>query len=386
MSLTAKLLLLCLLTMSMLLGVLVLVVARGERKSLALRLWGWGFIVYALGMLVIISVAWLPVDLTQVVGNGLISLSAMLTARGVFMHVPWRPGLKLMLAGLGLTIAILIVNHVLQARLGWDVAAPTVYASLLYIAVSWQLFRHPPAAARSAAHFLAVTVVLTLLVWNVRLALILLSLGHSPDPERAYTLQAWFAVYQMLLIVSSTLGLMWVETRLMEDDLRRSAYTDLLTGLPNRRAMHQRFDEEVARCRRQKQSFGLVLFDIDLFKQINDTCGHYVGDAVLRHIADVLDKYKRGEDVLGRIGGEEFLVILPQHGREDCIHAAERLRKAVEGARSHEEAATPTATISGGVAIFPEDGDDWDRLYMAADKRMYRAKRAGRNQIEGRDE
>jgi len=179
---------------------------------------------------------------------------------------------------------------------------------------------------------------------------------------------------------------MWVEVRLMEDDLRRSAFTDLLTGLPNRRAMHQRFDEEVARCRRQRQTFGLVLFDIDLFKQINDTCGHFVGDAVLKHIADVLNHHKRGEDVLGRIGGEEFLVILPQHAREDCIQAADRLRRAVEGARSHEEMATPTATLSGGVAIYPQDGEDWDRLYMAADRRMYRAKRAGRNQVEGRDE
>jgi diguanylate cyclase (GGDEF)-like protein len=179
---------------------------------------------------------------------------------------------------------------------------------------------------------------------------------------------------------------MWVEVRLMEDDLRRSAFTDLLTGLPNRRAMHLRFDEEVARCRRQGGTFGLVLFDIDLFKQINDTCGHYVGDTVLKHIAGTLDRGKRGEDVLGRIGGEEFLVILPHHGHADSVHAADRLRRAVEGMRSHEEVATPTATVSGGVAVYPEDGEDWDRLYKAADRRMYRAKRAGRNQVEGRDE
>lgn len=386
MSLTAKLLLLCLLTMCMLLGVLVLVVARGERNSPALRLWGWGLVVYALGMLTIISVAWLPVDFTQVAGNGLISLSALLTARGVFMHVPYRPSLKLTSAGLGVTIAILILNHVFQARLAWDIAAPTLYATLLYIAVSWQLFRHPPSAARVAAHFLAVTVVLTLLVWNLRLALILMSLGHTPDPERVYTLQAWFAVYQMLLIVSSTLGLMWVETRLMEEDLRRSAFTDILTGLPNRRAMLVRFSEESARAARQKQKFGVALFDIDQFKQINDTCGHYVGDAVLKHIAGALTAAKRAEDALGRIGGEEFLVILPHHEREKSIAAAERLRKAVESAQQHQDVPVPSATVSGGVAIYPDDGEDWDRLFMAADKRLYRAKRAGRNKVEGQDE
>ncbi len=379
-------LLLCLLTMSMLMGVLVLVVARGERKSLALRLWGWGLVVYALGMLVIIASWWLPYDLTQVVGNSLISFSALLTSRGVFMHVPERPQLCFTGGLLGVVVVGLALNHLLPGYAILDIALPTFYASLLYIVVSWQLIRHPPPAAQAAARFLVTTILLTLVVWNLRLAAIWVSVGSSSDPSRGDALQAGFAIFQMLLVVCSTLGLMWVEVRLMEADLRRSAFTDLLTGLPNRRAMHQRFDEEVARCRRQKQTFGLVLFDIDLFKQINDTCGHFVGDAVLQHIAGTLEHHKRGEDVLGRIGGEEFLVILPQHGREECIRAADRLRQSVEGARSHEEMATPTATVSGGVAVFPEDGEDWDRLYMAADHRMYRAKRAGRNQVEGRDE
>jgi diguanylate cyclase (GGDEF)-like protein len=379
-------LLLCLLTMSMLMGVLVLVVARGERRSVALRLWGWGLVTYALGMLVIIASWWLPYDLTQVVGNSLISFSALLTSRGVFMHVPQRPKLHFTGGLLGLVVAGLALNHLLPGYAILDIALPTFYATLLYAVVSWQLIRHPPAAALAAVRFLVTTILLTLVVWNLRLAAIWVSVGSSSDPSRGDALQAGFAIFQMLLVVSSTLGLMWVEVRLMEADLRRSAFTDLLTGLPNRRAMHQRFDEEVARCHRQQQTFGLILFDIDLFKQINDTCGHYVGDAVLKHIAATLERHKRGEDVLGRIGGEEFLVVLPQHGREECIRAADRLRQAVEGARSHEEVATPTATVSGGVAIFPEDGQDWDRLYMAADRRMYQAKRAGRNKVEGRDE
>ena len=187
-------------------------------------------------------------------------------------------------------------------------------ATVLYIAVSWQLFRHPPAAARAASRFLVATVVFTLLVWNLRLTLIWISLAHSPDPERTFFWQACFAVVQMLLIVSSTLGLMWVETRLMEDDLRRSAYTDLLTGLPNRRAMLVRFGEEAARAKRERQRFGVVLFDIDHFKQINDTCGHYVGDAVLKHMAEAFTGAKRAEDALkqARIWAINLLQTPPQ--------------------------------------------------------------------------
>lgn len=384
--LTAKLLLLCLLTMSMLMGVLVLVVARGERKSLALRLWGWGLVVYALGMLTIISVAWIPYDFAQIVGNGLISLSALLTSRGVFMHVPRRPSLRLAATGLAVTVAALALNHLVHGQLAIDIAVPTLYATLLYVMVSWALIRHPPPAARAASNFLVTAIVLTLLVWNLRLALIVLSFGPHADLERVYALQAWFAVFQMLLLVCATLGLMWVETRLMEDDLRRSAFTDILTGLPNRRAMLVRFGEEAARCSRQKQKFALALFDIDNFKQINDTCGHYVGDAVLKHIGDALSGAKRGEDVLGRIGGEEFLVVLPHHERQQSIVAAERLRLAVASAQPHQEVAVPAATVSGGIAIYPDDGEDWDRLFMAADRRLYRAKRNGRNRVEGTDD
>ena len=379
-----------LLAMSLLLGVLVLAVARGERHSEALRLWGWGLVVYAFGLIGILTghVHLLPQDFTQVLGNGLIAFASFLTASGVFMHTRYRPRRLVMGGGLALTVAVLALNHshLLAFSRFADVLAPTLYSTLIYLAVSWLLLRTPPAAAKAAANFLVSTIVLTLLVWNARMALVWLSLQGTSDPSRANSIEALFSVAQMLLLVSSTLGLMWVEVRLMEDDLKRSAFTDLLTGLPNRRAMHLRFDEEVARCRRQGGTFGLALFDIDLFKQINDTCGHYVGDTVLKHIATTLDRGKRGEDVLGRIGGEEFLVILPHHGHEASLHAADRLRRAVEGMRSHDEVATPTATVSGGVAVYPEDGEDWDRLYKAADRRMYRAKRAGRNQVEGQDE
>jgi len=379
-------LLLCLLTMSMLMGVLVLVVGRGERKSLALRWWGWGLITYACGMLVIISSFWLPYDLTQVVGNSLISLGGLFTARGVFMHVPERPHLRFTGGLLGAVVVGLTLNHVFFQYAILDIALPTFYASLLYAVVSWQLIRHPPPAARTAARFLVTTILLTLVVWNLRLLAIWLMVRGSADPSRGDALQAGFAIFQMLLVVCSTLGLMWVEVRLMEDDLRRSAFTDLLTGLPNRRAMDRLAERELRRRDRYPGPLSILMIDVDHFKSINERYLLPGGDKVLTDLARALKASIRDVDSLGRIGGEEFLVILPQHDREQCIRAADRLRQAVEGTRPHEEAATPTATLSGGVAMFPEDGEDWDRLYMAADRRMYRAKRAGRNQVEGRDE
>src|SRR5579872_3255380 len=114
-----------LMAMCVLLGILALVVARGDRGSLALRLWGWGLITYAIGMFIaIVAGFWLPWYLTQVVGNSLISLGALLTAYGVFMHVPVRPGRMAMMGGLGLSVALLILNHMLYGRLIVDIAVP----------------------------------------------------------------------------------------------------------------------------------------------------------------------------------------------------------------------------------------------------------------------
>ena len=380
------LLLLCFVSMNLLIGFLVLVVARGERNSPTVRFWGWGLLVYGAGMLIIVAGTWLPLDLTQIVGNALICLAAVFTALAIFVHTPLRLPRNALTVSFLLATGILVLNHVVHAGLIVDIATPTLYASLLYAVVSYLLIRYPPPAAKAASRFLVVTVVLTLVVWNVRLVFMWISLGATWKGMRADFTQAAFAVTQMLLIVSSTLGILWVQTRLMEDDLRRSAFTDILTGLPNRRAMLVRFREEAARALRQKQKFGVALFDIDNFKQINDTCGHYVGDAVLKHIGDALSSAKRGEDSLGRIGGEEFLVILPHHESEQSIAAAERLRLAVVGTQSHQDVEVPAATVSGGVAIYPDDGEDWDRLFMAADRRLYRAKRGGRNRVEGRDE
>src|SRR5215469_16695768 len=182
-----------LMAMCVLLGILALVVARGERGSLALRLWGWGLIIYAIGMFIaIVAGFWIPLYLSLIVGNGLISLGALLTAYGVYMHVPVRPGHTAMIWGLGLSIALLILNHMLHGRLIIDIAVPTLYASILYILVSWQLIRHPPASARAATRFLVTTVLLTLLVWNARLVLIWQSLAGTSAGERIDFLQAGF--------------------------------------------------------------------------------------------------------------------------------------------------------------------------------------------------
>src|SRR5208282_3460134 len=142
----------------------------------------------------------------------------------------------------------------------------------------------------------------------------------------------------------------WIEVRKMEASLEHVAFTDELTGLLNRRATLMRFKEEMARAQRQKHPMALVVFDIDHFKQFNDKHGHQSGDAVLKHVAQLLNDAKRGEDVLGRIGGEEFVFLCSTQSKTDAMETAERMRVKVATAKLDYDSNSFQVTLSGGLA------------------------------------
>ena len=146
------------------------------------------------------------------------------------------------------------------------------------------------------------------------------------------------------------------------------AREDALTGLLNRRELEARFATEASRARRSGAPFGLLLVDMDEFKQINDSHGHERGDEALRRVAGVLRGAVRGHDVVARFGGDEFVVLLGAP-REDVAAAARRIGRLVrEGGLS----------VSVGIATWPEDCEDTARVFSVADANLYRAKRAGR--------
>ena len=248
---------------------------------------------------------------------------------------------------------------------------------------AWKLLVDPLPDARSACRFVALSFLATVAVWTVREAGIFVQIGGSNDRDRADLLVALFSIAQMVCAVAATLGLLWIEVRKMQATLERIAYFDALTGLPNRRATLVRFREEAARVTRQGQQLSMVVFDIDHFKKVNDSFGHPVGDKVLMHVAGVLSSQKRDEDVLGRIGGEEFVLLLPEQSADEAAEAAERLRRAVAASPLTHAGHPLSVTVSGGVSTFPDEGNDWDEVFLAADKRLYSSKHAGRNRVSG---
>ena len=159
--------------------------------------------------------------------------------------------------------------------------------------------------------------------------------------------------------------------------LARLAATDGLTGLLNQRALHERLAEEFARASCHQQPLSVLMLDLDHFKIINDTRGHEAGDDALRAMADVLRGAARESDVVGRCGGEEFIVVLPQTDAGSARPVAERIRAAVEAADGPLNA----VTVSIGVCALCPDHADFAVLLRCVDAALYRSKAAGRNQV-----
>jgi diguanylate cyclase (GGDEF)-like protein len=175
-----------------------------------------------------------------------------------------------------------------------------------------------------------------------------------------------------------------IENASLHETVERQAITDELTGLANARAFHSILEREIERSRRFQTPLGLVMVDLDDFKQVNDRHGHQQGDEVLASVAAVLREFSRDIDAPARYGGEELAVVLPQTDSVGAALLAERMREAVERLRvpSVDGGAPLRVTASFGVASVPESAADREELVAAADAALYRAKRGGKNRVE----
>jgi two-component system cell cycle response regulator len=173
-----------------------------------------------------------------------------------------------------------------------------------------------------------------------------------------------------------------IET-VFHDELHNLAHLDGLTGSYNRKYIVDYMDTEIKRCQKLEVPFSLLIFDLDLFKKVNDTYGHLAGDYVLRETVRLLkDKVLRASDILGRYGGEEFCIILSEAPHRTAVDIAERVRKAVESHDYIFDGNKMDVTISVGVGSM-KAGDNATSLLELADKGLYKAKESGRNKVCG---
>lgn len=164
------------------------------------------------------------------------------------------------------------------------------------------------------------------------------------------------------------------------DTFQQAALTDALTGMQNRRYFDDALREYLEAFRTIKKPVGLMILDLDHFKQINDTHGHDVGDAVLREVADCLRAMTRYHDVVARLGGEEFAIVVPNMTGDSLANFAERLRKEVSALVVPSGKAKLKVTASVGIALW-NGKESAEEFFRRADTRLYEAKRTGRNRV-----
>ncbi len=173
----------------------------------------------------------------------------------------------------------------------------------------------------------------------------------------------------------------------LQEELKNRAEKDFLTGLTNRRHFLELAEAELVRAQRYGNPLSMLMMDIDFFKCINDTYGHKAGDLVLQKLATVCKEVLREIDIVGRLGGEEFSVLLPETGMLRAVEVADRLRQALENAKvfisgaDHEADVQLHFTVSVGVAAMLNIDATVDSMLQQADVALYQAKNSGRNKV-----
>lgn len=198
------------------------------------------------------------------------------------------------------------------------------------------------------------------------------------DGESSNFADALFGLAISILMACGLYGLRWLFS-----DVKTLADTDALTGLPNRRDVLLRAQHEIERAVRTQRPLAFAMFDFDHFKQINDTYGHPAGDRVLRDVADIVRSALRRIDSVGRLGGEEFLIILPESDQNQATIAAERIRSAIA---AHEfpvgdKRIRVTASIGVVIADMKTGSVTVEDALKTADSALYAAKNGGRNRV-----
>ena len=363
---------------------LMLVGFRGVRRSTpdlrGSRQLSW-FIVSALfGVLLMGLRPWTPAVVSVVLANFL------LFAGAIFLYLataeiletdshlfPWPAGI--LIVALPLFVWFTYANDQVLARL----VIHAIVLGAIFITTSVRLFlnRHDSETrqpARACAWLLILSACLqgAWCLFEFRLPAQQMNFVH-PD-----LINVGFSYLSMVLALAVVIGLLWLALTVHRQALHKMAQTDSLTSLLNRRAFEEILRRDLMRSDRSGSSMGIMLIDLDYFKQVNDSLGHFAGDDVLRRIALVLRDGTRPSDVLARYGGEEFVVLLRNAGVTESMTAAERIRTQIAGLAGLPGSVSLTASIGVAVSLPKDTATDF---LLRADEALYRSKREGRNLV-----
>ena len=312
---------------------------------------------------------------------GVVGVIALERGVCLFIDRPTRDRLHV-----ALLVGVVIANLALLDPTTRHYQAIVNYGTLawIYFNVAHDMYRYARGALRWRwAVILAVPVAVGSLMCALRVLSALFdprSVVEVMATDSALNLRTAFLAVALAMALHATLvGL--VVGRLVTE-LQRLSRHDALTGLLNRRAMEEALDAQLSRSRRTKEPFVVMMLDLDHFKHINDRHGHPVGDRALKHAATLLQSAMRATDSLGRFGGEEFVLLLPNTPIEQAEAVAEKVRHLFESSPLANEATTVKLSASIGVAQWRDSAaDDISRILSRADAALFQAKVQGRNRV-----
>jgi diguanylate cyclase (GGDEF)-like protein len=322
----------------------------------------------------------IPRFYTNVLANGLTLLAYMLLHAAI-LDLEQRSGRRVTIFSL-VVFALWLASALIYTYARDSHQMRVVYGSILIALQALQsvvvLLRHPEKGIRVPVWYTAI-VLFGFALFNLVRAVLIAINGMPEDIFAPSRLQLLSVLVYLSTALGVGFGFFWMSTAKLRFTLERLASTDPLTGVSNRRVFLAACERELARCQRSGETFSLLVADIDHFKRINDRFGHMAGDTVLCAIADCIQAQLRTSDILGRWGGEEFVVLLPDCPPNAALEVADRLREGVEHF-------TPPnldvhVTVSLGVATFRGAPDPLDDVLRRGDQALYQAKAAGRNRV-----
>lgn len=288
------------------------------------------------------------------------------------------------------SVGLLLASRRSANLRGWILAFLLPFFSIMMFA-----FAHPESSAKVFIWVLLIPLVAHLLVGRIlgivlSLAVVLLAGAiylwrFHDDPDLVNPLElANVGVCTLTVLIFSRVYELTRERS--EARLRKLATTDALTGLANRTRFSDVFTWERNKAMRENYPLALILIDLDYFKSINDSHGHEAGDRVLKHIADLISGRLRSTDLLCRMGGEEFAIMVSNVNLSQVEHLTRELQKVVADTPCEIDGKSLSVTFSAGIAQLRSDGQDLRSLFSAADRRMYQSKAEGRNRITSMDQ
>lgn len=357
-------------------------------RDRALVDWAWAgfgfFAGYLVGLLLLTIPERIPVWFSATLANALIGAGHGFLLIGVQRYLG-LPRWTWLVAAIVVAM-FLVMFYVPELRSSLRMRIVTISGGYVFLdaVAGFLLWRHRSPGLTTYRRAAAVVLLLFAGFLTVRLGYAAVSSALTTSFAQDPFQMAAFLINTLFCFVM-TVALALLMFRGKELEMRRMARRDALTGLFNRYTLAEFAAREVARSERYKSPLSLVMFDIDNFKQINDRHGHSVGDRVLERIADEVRRGLRETDLPFRIGGEEFLVLLPSTSAGEARRVAERLREAIlaEGVQSARESVYCSASF--GVAQHRAGLESWEDTMRRADEGLYEAKHAGRNRVAVRE-